>query len=76
MQGIKNFRKQPDVIKDCTKLTEQSFSQYLALADIPEPDLFIRTGGEQRLSNFLLWNLAYTELYLPIFCGLILIRAI
>ena len=35
----------------------------LALADLPEPDLFIRTGGEQRISNFLLWQLAYTELY-------------
>jgi len=64
VQGIKKLlENNPDVIKDYTKLTEQSFSQYLALADIPEPDLFIRTGGEQRLSNFLLWNLAYTELY-------------
>lgn len=35
----------------------------LALADLPDPDLLIRTGGEQRISNFLLWNLAYTELY-------------
>lgn len=35
----------------------------LALGDLPEPDLFIRTGGEQRISNFLLWHLAYTELY-------------
>jgi undecaprenyl diphosphate synthase len=35
----------------------------LALADLPEPDLFIRTGGEQRVSNFLLWQLAYAELY-------------
>ncbi|HEY9199673.1 MAG TPA: polyprenyl diphosphate synthase [Gammaproteobacteria bacterium] len=35
----------------------------LSLADLPEPDLFIRTGGEQRISNFLLWQLAYTELY-------------
>jgi undecaprenyl diphosphate synthase len=35
----------------------------LCLADLPEPDLFIRTGGEQRISNFLLWQLAYTELY-------------
>jgi undecaprenyl diphosphate synthase len=36
---------------------------YLAMAHAPEPDLFIRTGGEQRISNFLLWQLAYTELY-------------
>jgi undecaprenyl diphosphate synthase len=36
---------------------------YLSLAYAPEPDLFIRTGGEQRISNFLLWQLAYTELY-------------
>jgi undecaprenyl diphosphate synthase len=35
----------------------------LELADVPDPDLFIRTGGERRISNFLLWNLAYTELY-------------
>ena len=38
-------------------------NRYTALADLPEPDLFIRTGGEQRISNFLLWQLAYTELY-------------
>ena len=35
----------------------------LALADVPDADLLIRTGGEQRISNFLLWNLAYSELY-------------
>ena len=35
----------------------------LSLAYAPEPDLFIRTGGEQRISNFLLWQLAYTEMY-------------
>jgi undecaprenyl diphosphate synthase len=45
---------------------ERALGSELALADAPEPDLFIRTGGEQRLSNFLLWNLAYTELY---FCA-------
>ena len=35
----------------------------MSLKDLPEPDLFIRTGGEQRISNFLLWDMAYTELY-------------
>jgi undecaprenyl diphosphate synthase len=44
-------------------LTEESLAPYLAMAYAPEPDLFIRTGGEQRVSNFLLWQLAYTELY-------------
>jgi undecaprenyl diphosphate synthase len=45
------------------ELTEDSFAAHLSLAGIPEPDLFIRTGGEQRVSNFLLWDLAYAELY-------------
>lgn len=44
-------------------LTEADFASGLALAGLPDPDLFIRTGGEQRVSNFLLWNLAYAELY-------------
>jgi undecaprenyl diphosphate synthase len=44
-------------------ITEQSMHDCLALSDLPEPDLFIRTGGEQRVSNFILWQLAYTELY-------------
>ncbi|MEO1765691.1 polyprenyl diphosphate synthase [Thiobacter aerophilum] len=42
---------------------EEELAPYLCLSDAPEPDLFIRTGGEQRISNFLLWQLAYTELY-------------
>jgi len=42
---------------------EALLSRHLSIADAPEPDLFIRTGGEQRISNFLLWQLAYTELY-------------
>ena len=45
------------------ELTEDGFAARLSLAGIPEPDLFIRTGGEQRVSNFLLWDLAYAELY-------------
>jgi undecaprenyl diphosphate synthase len=45
------------------ELTEEGFAARLSLAGIPEPDLFIRTGGEQRVSNFLLWDLAYAELY-------------
>jgi undecaprenyl diphosphate synthase len=44
-------------------VTEESFNKYLYTRDIPDPDLLIRTSGELRLSNFLLWQLAYTELY-------------
>lgn len=44
-------------------LSEADINANLALHDVPDPDLFIRTGGERRISNFLLWNLAYTELY-------------
>lgn len=45
------------------EITEELIERHLSTADLPEPDLFIRTGGEQRVSNFLLWQLAYTELY-------------
>ncbi len=45
------------------EVNEKVLAQQLSLADVPEPDLFIRTGGEQRISNFLLWQLAYTELH-------------
>lgn len=45
------------------ELTAERFSSYLDTADIPDPDLLIRTSGEQRLSNYLLWQLAYTEFY-------------
>jgi undecaprenyl diphosphate synthase len=45
------------------QLKEEDINQYLSMHYAPEPDLFIRTGGEKRISNFLLWQLAYTELY-------------
>lgn len=46
-----------------TDFSEEQLTPHLALAYAPEPDLFIRTGGEQRISNFMLWQLAYTEMY-------------
>jgi undecaprenyl diphosphate synthase len=45
------------------EITSDMIAERISLSDLPEPDLFIRTGGEQRISNFLLWQLAYTELY-------------
>jgi undecaprenyl diphosphate synthase len=45
------------------QIEEAHVAPYLAMSHAPEPDLFVRTGGEQRVSNFLLWQLAYTELY-------------
>jgi undecaprenyl diphosphate synthase len=44
-------------------ITEERLARFLSMSYAPEPDLFIRTGGEQRISNFLLWQLAYTEFY-------------
>src|SRR5262249_54660502 len=46
-----------------SEISEETLGVHLALSGQPEPDLLIRTGGEQRVSNFLLWNLAYSELY-------------
>jgi undecaprenyl diphosphate synthase len=46
-----------------TRIDEKGFSKYLYTAGMPDPDLLIRTSGEMRLSNFLLWQLAYTEIY-------------
>ncbi len=55
--------ERPDLAASPDRLEESCLEPYLAMAGTPEPDLFIRTGGEQRISNFLLWQLAYTELY-------------
>lgn len=49
--------------KNDGKITEETFRNYLYAPDIPDPDLLIRTSGELRLSNFLLWELAYSEIY-------------
>ena len=46
-----------------SEITEDALSQRLSLAEAPEPDLFIRTGGETRISNFMLWQMAYAEFY-------------
>ncbi|KPK05182.1 MAG: UDP diphosphate synthase [Betaproteobacteria bacterium SG8_39] len=54
-------REHPDAV--AKGISEEALAAYLSMDYAPEPDLFIRTGGEQRLSNFLLWQLAYTELH-------------
>jgi len=46
-----------------SEISEENFKQFMSLSDTPDPDICIRTGGERRLSNFLLWQLAYSELY-------------
>jgi undecaprenyl diphosphate synthase len=53
----------PDLANNPDAIDESLLSEHLSMAFAPEPDLFIRTGGEQRISNFLVWQLAYTELY-------------
>jgi undecaprenyl diphosphate synthase len=57
------FAINPGALLSSTALDPDAVAPYLAMSYAPEPDLFIRTGGEQRISNFLLWQLAYTELY-------------
>jgi len=61
MQAVNKMVREPQ--SGGTEFTAQQLARHLAMSYAPEPDLFIRTGGEQRISNFLLWQLAYTELY-------------
>jgi undecaprenyl diphosphate synthase len=66
-----NYGGRWDIVQACqsaikagvqsAELTEARLSEYMALSHAPDPDLFIRTGGEMRISNFLLWQVAYTE---------------
>ena len=53
----------PDLASHPERIDESALAEHLAMSYAPEPDLFIRTGGEQRVSNFMLWQLAYTEFY-------------
>ena len=59
----KMLLENPALAQDPSQIDEATLARHLCMAWAPEPDLFIRTGGEQRISNFLIWQLAYTELY-------------
>jgi undecaprenyl diphosphate synthase len=64
VQAARNLARQVDageIVAD--EIDEARFAGGLQLANMPDPDLLIRTGGERRISNFLLWNLAYAELW-------------
>jgi undecaprenyl diphosphate synthase len=64
LQAIRQIAAQlEEGLLSASSITPELLESHLAFADLPEPDLFIRTGGDQRISNFLLWQLAYTELY-------------
>jgi len=62
LQALSRLSKEKSV-RDKGEILESDLAPYLSMSYAPEPDLFIRTGGEQRVSNFLLWQLAYTELH-------------
>ncbi|MGC2166448.1 MAG: isoprenyl transferase [Gallionella sp.] len=61
MQAVKTMIREKSELAQT--FSEEDLQPYLSMSDAPEPDLFIRTGGEERISNFMLWQLAYTELY-------------
>lgn len=61
---ITAFKSLYSQINSSNEITEERFESHLYTSDIPDPDLLIRTGGEMRVSNFLLWQIAYTELHI------------
>ena len=61
---ITAFKNLYSQINSSDEITEERFESHLYTSDIPDPDLLIRTGGEMRVSNFLLWQIAYTELHI------------
>lgn len=62
IEAVKRWQQtNPDA--EISQLSESQLSEYICLADQPEPDLLIRTGGEQRISNFLIWQMAYAEFF-------------
>ena len=63
VRAVKRLEEDRDAGRFTGEITQEVISSYLDTADIPDPDLLIRTSGEQRLSNFLLWQCAYTEFY-------------
>ena len=60
LNAIKNILKNRSNKKE---ISEKDFEQYLTTKNVPDPDLLIRTSGEKRISNFMLWQIAYSELY-------------
>ncbi|AGF48323.1 undecaprenyl diphosphate synthase [Candidatus Kinetoplastibacterium oncopeltii TCC290E] len=69
LQAVKKMlKKEPDILDNIDNINEDIMSRYLSMPWAPEPDLLIRTGGERRISNFLIWQLAYTELYFTDIC--------
>jgi undecaprenyl diphosphate synthase len=64
IEGIKQLAKEiSNNTFDINNICEETFPKFLFHPDLPDPDLLIRTSGEKRISNFLLWQIAYTELY-------------
>ncbi len=62
LQALKAWKKD-NPAANIDELDEKTLSSYLTTADLPQPDLLIRTGGEKRISNFLIWQMAYAEFY-------------